>query len=214
MSKTAIGHRNPLYATGSPRPGGRLPIARGPSVSDRRRCAWATREPLKSYHDHEWGVAEHRDRRLFEFLVLEGMQAGLSWETILRKRPAFRRAFARFDPVKVARFGARDVARLMKDESIIRNRAKIEAAIANAKAFGDVRREFGSFDRYVWEFTDKLVLSKDLKRRGFGFVGPTIVESFMQAVGMRNDHEPGCYRRREITPRSRDKRAAPRVQTS
>src|SRR5438034_2652053 len=167
------------------------------TTARRRRCAWASREPLLSYHDREWGVPQHRDRQLFEFLVLEGMQAGLSWETILRKRPAFRRAFARFDPVKVARFGARDLARLMNDESIIRNRAKIEAAVANAKAFGDVRREFGSFDRYVWEFTDKLVLSKDLKRRGFAFVGPTIVESFMQAVGIRNDHELTCYRRRD-----------------
>ena len=177
----------------------------------RRRCAWASREPLLSYHDREWGVPQHRDRRLFEFLILEGMQAGLSWETILRKRAAFRRAFARFDAVKVARFGAREVARLMRDESIIRNRAKIDAAIANAKAFGQVRREFGSFDRYVWAFDDKVALSRDLKRRGFAFVGPTIVESFMQAVGMRNDHERGCYRRREISPRSRDKRPGPRV---
>jgi DNA-3-methyladenine glycosylase I len=173
----------------------------------RRRCAWASREPLLGYHDREWGVPRHNDRLLFEFLILEGMQAGLSWETILRKRQAFRRAFARFDPVKVARFGVRDVARLMKDESIIRNRAKIEAAIANAKAFGDVRREFNSFDRYVWEFTDHLVLSKDLKRRGFGFVGPTIVESFMQAVGMRNDHEPGCYRRRDLMTAARKPKA-------
>src|SRR2546422_6226122 len=177
----------------------------------RRRCAWALREPLLSYHDREWGVPQHSDRPLFEFLILEGMQAGLSWETILRKRAAFRRAFARFDPVKVARFGAREVARLMKDESIIRNRAKIEAAIANAKAVGEVRREFGSFDRYVWAFDDKVTLSKDLKKRGFAFVGPTIVLSFMQAVGMRNDHERGCYRRREISPRSRDKRAGTQV---
>jgi len=180
----------------------------------RRRCAWASREPLTTYHDREWGVPQHSDRRLFEFLILEGMQAGLSWETILRKRAAFRRALARFDPVKVARFGAREVARLMKDESIIRNRAKIRAAIANAKAFGEVRREFGSFDRYVWAFDDKVALSKDLKKRGFAFVGPTIVESFMQAVGMRNDHERGCYRRREISPRSRDKRAGTQVYTS
>ena len=177
----------------------------------RRRCAWASREPLLTYHDREWGVPQHNDRLLFEFLVLEGMQAGLSWETVLRKRPAFRRAFARFDPVKIAGFRAREVARLMKDESIIRNRAKIEAAITNAKAFGEVRREFGSFDRYVWAFDDKVVLSRDLKRRGFAFVGPTIVESFMQAVGMRNDHEQGCYRRRELSPRSRDKRAGTHV---
>jgi len=136
---------------------------------------------------------------LFEFLILEGMQAGLSWETVLRKRDAFRRAFARFDPVKVARFTSKDVARLMKDESIIRNRAKIEASIGNAKAFLVLRKEFGSFDRYVWGFADKDVLSKDLKKRDFRFVGPTIVESFIQAVGIRNDHERGCYRRAELT---------------
>jgi DNA-3-methyladenine glycosylase I len=141
----------------------------------------------------------HNDRRLFEFLVLEGMQAGLSWETVLRKRPAFRRAFLRFDPVKVSRFAARDVARLMKDESIIRNRAKIEAAIGNAKALLALRKEFGTFDRYVWTFDDKDVLAKDLKKRGFRFVGPTIVESFMQAVGIRNDHERTCYRWAELS---------------
>jgi DNA-3-methyladenine glycosylase I len=141
----------------------------------------------------------HDDRRLFEFLILEGMQAGLSWETVLRKRDAFRRAFARFDPVKVARFTSKDVARLMKDQSIIRNRAKIEAAIGNAKALPALRKEFGSFDRYVWGFADKDALAKDLKKRGFRFVGPTIVESFMQAVGIRNDHERGCYRRAELT---------------
>jgi len=163
-----------------------------------RRCSWARREPLLSYHDREWGTPLHEDRRLFEFLVLEGMQAGLSWETVLRKRSAFRRAFVRFDPVKVSRFGARDVARLMRDESIIRNRAKIEAAIGNAKALLVVRKELGSFDRYVWRFDDKDVLAKDLKNRGFRFVGPTIVESFMQAVGIRNDHERGCYRRAEL----------------
>jgi DNA-3-methyladenine glycosylase I len=160
-----------------------------------RRCAWASREPLLSYHDVEWGTPLHDDRLLFEFLILEGMQAGLSWETVLRKRDAFRRAFARFDPVKVARFTSKDVGRLMKDESIIRNRGKIEAAIDNAKAVLAIRAELGSFDRYVWGFEDKDVLSKDLKKRGFRFVGPTIVESFMQAVGIRNDHERGCYRR-------------------
>jgi DNA-3-methyladenine glycosylase I len=127
------------------------------------------------------------------------MQAGLSWETVLRKRDAFRRAFARFDPAKVARFTSRDVARLMNDESIIRNRAKIEAAIGNAKALLVLRTELGSFDSYVWGFDDKDTLSKDLKKRGFRFVGPTIVESFMQAVGIRNDHERGCYRRAELT---------------
>ena len=127
------------------------------------------------------------------------MQAGLSWETVLRKRDAFRKAFARFDPVRVARFTKRDVTRLMNDAAIIRNRAKIEAAIGNAKAVLVLRREFGSFDAYVWTFDDQMTLSKDLAKRGFRFVGPTIVESFMQAVGIRNDHEPGCYRRAELT---------------
>jgi DNA-3-methyladenine glycosylase I len=141
----------------------------------------------------------HDDRQLFEFLILEGMQAGLSWETVLRKRDAFRRAFARFEPTKVARFTSKDVARLMKDESIIRNGAKIDAAIGNARALLVLRKEFGTFDVYVWKFIDKDVLSKDLKKRGFRFVGPTIVESFMQAVGIRNDHERGCYRRAELT---------------
>jgi len=152
-----------------------------------------------TYHDVEWGTPLHDDRRLFEFLILEGMQAGLSWETVLRKRDAFRRAFVRFDPMKVSRFTSKDVAQLMKDESIIRNRAKIEAAIGNAKALLAVREEFRTFDRYVWGFDDKDLLSKDLKTRGFRFVGPTIVESFMQAVGIRNDHERGCYRRAELT---------------
>ena len=165
----------------------------------RRRCIWATREPLLSYHDIEWGTPLHDDRLLFEFLILEGMQAGLSWETVLRKRAAFRSAFARFDPAKVARFTSKDVARLMKDESIIRNRAKILAAVGNAQAFLEVRKEFNTFDAYVWAFGDKDLLSKDLKKRGFRFVGPTIVESFLQAVGIRNDHERGCYRRAELT---------------
>ncbi len=174
-------------------------VAPAKAPARRHRCAWASREPLLSYHDVEWGQPLHDDRRLFEFLILEGMQAGLSWEIVLRKRDALRRAFARFDPVKVARFTSKDVARLMKDGSIIRNRAKIEASIGNAKAFLVLRKEFGSFDRYVWGFTDKDVLSKDLKKRDFRFVGPTIVESFMQAVGIRNDHERGCYRRAELT---------------
>jgi DNA-3-methyladenine glycosylase I len=168
------------------------------STATPRRCRWAVREPLRRYHDLEWGTPVHDDRRLFEFLVLEGMQAGLSWDTILRKRPAFRRAFARFAPATVARFGARDVARLMRDEGIVRNRAKIGAAIANAWAFLRLRDEHGSFDRYVWRFDDHVALSKDLRSRGFRFVGPTIVESFMQAVGIRNDHEPGCYRYAEL----------------
>ena len=170
-----------------------------PSAARRHRCAWASREPLLSYHDSEWGQPVHDDRLLFEFLILEGMQAGLSWETVLRKRDAFRRAFVNFNPARVANFTSKDVTRLMNDEAIIRNRAKIDAAIANAKALAVLQKEFGSFDRYVWEFDDKDALSKDLKKRGFRFVGPTIVESFMQAVGIRNDHERGCYRRAELT---------------
>ena len=160
-----------------------------------KRCAWATREPLLSYHDKEWGTPRHDERTLFEFLVLEGAQAGLSWETILRKRAAYRSAFARFDPNKVARFGARDVARLMRDEGIVRNRLKIGSAIANAKAFLAVAEEYGLFDTYVWAFQDPAALSRDLRKRGFRFVGPTICESFMEATGILNHHERGCFRR-------------------
>ena len=168
----------------------------------RVRCQWASHEPLLSYHDEEWGRPLHEDRRLFEFLVLEGAQAGLSWETILRKRPAYRRAFARFAPRTVAAYGARDVARLMKDASIVRNRGKIEAAIGNAKAFLATAKEFGSFDAYVWSFSDPVVMSRDLKRRGFRFVGPTIVESFMEATGILDHHEPTCdWKRRGRAPR-------------
>lgn len=159
-----------------------------------KRCAWATREPLLSYHDKEWGTPRHDERTLFEFLVLEGAQAGLSWETILRKRAAYRVAFARFNAKKVARFGARDVARLMRDEGIVRNRLKIASAIANAKALLDVAREYGSFDTYVWSFRDPVEMSRDLRKRGFRFVGPTICESFMEAVGIVNHHERGCFR--------------------
>jgi DNA-3-methyladenine glycosylase I len=160
-----------------------------------KRCAWATREPLLSYHDKEWGTPLHDDRRLFEFLVLEGAQAGLSWETILRKRAAYRKAFDRFAPAKVARYGPRDVSRLMKDAGIVRNRGKITAAIDNARAFLVVKKEFGSFDAYAWRFTDPVTLSKDLKRRGFRFVGPTIVESLLEATGILDHHERGCFRR-------------------
>jgi DNA-3-methyladenine glycosylase I len=164
-----------------------------------KRCAWATREPLISYHDKEWGTPRHDERTLFEFLVLEGAQAGLSWETILRKRAAYRKAFARFDPKKVARFGARDVARLLRDEGIVRNRLKIASAIANAKAFLAVAHEYGSFDTYVWGFRDPAELSRDLRKRGFRFVGPTICESFMEATGMLDHHERGCFRRATST---------------
>jgi DNA-3-methyladenine glycosylase I len=168
-----------------------------------------------AYHDGEWGRPVHDDHTLFEFLILEGAQAGLSWETILKKREAYRKAFDRFDPAKVARYDARKVERLMRDERIVRNRAKIESAVRNAKAFLKVREEFGTFDAYLWRFVDgrpkvnafktikqvpaKTVesdaLSKDLKGRGFNFVGSTICYAMMQAVGMVNDHLTTCYLR-------------------
>jgi DNA-3-methyladenine glycosylase I len=160
-----------------------------------KRCSWATREPLLSYHDKEWGTPLHDDRRLFEFLILEGAQAGLSWETILRKRAAYRKAFDRFVPARVARYGARDVSRLMKDAGIVRNRGKITAAIDNARAFLVLKKEFKSFDAFVWSYRDPAALAKELRNRGFRFVGPTIVESFMEATGILDHHEPGCFRR-------------------
>lgn len=174
----------------------------GRTLTERRRCRWATGEPLLSYHDKEWGTPVHDERLLFEFLVLEGAQAGLSWVTILRKRDAYRAAFDRFDPKKVARYGARDEARLMRDAGIVRNRAKIRAAIANAKAFLVVQREAGSFDAYAWSFRDPTTLSADLRRRGFRFVGPTIVESFMEATGILDHHERGCFRKRRTRARA------------
>jgi DNA-3-methyladenine glycosylase I len=171
------------------------------------------------YHDEEWGVPSHDDRHLFEMLTLEGAQAGLSWATILRKREGYREAFGGFDPEPVARFKGRDVERLMKDTGIVRNRMKIEAAIANARATLDVRDELGSLDSYLWSFVDgrpiknrwkrlgelpadtpaSKAMSKDLKKRGFRFVGPTICYAFMQAVGMVNDHVTGCFRYREVS---------------
>jgi DNA-3-methyladenine glycosylase I len=180
-----------------------------------KRCAWAGDDPLMiRYHDEEWGRPVHDDRVLFEFLILEGAQAGLSWSTILRKRENYRRAFARWDVKKVAKLGADDVRRLMGDEGIVRNKMKIEAAIENAKRVIEVAKEFGSFDRYVWGFVggkpmvrrrramsmtdipattpESDALSKDLKRRGFKFVGSTIVYAFMQAVGLVDDHVAGC----------------------
>ena len=175
-----------------------------------KRCKWAGSDPLYiAYHDDEWGVPVHDDRKLFEMLSLEGAQAGLSWITILRKRESYRKAFANFDAGKVARFGAREKKRLLADEGIVRNRAKIDAAIGNAKAFLDAQREFGTFDRYIWRFVDgkpiaraqrrKAIaaserMSRDLLARGFKFVGPTICYAFMQATGMVDDHEPGCFR--------------------
>ena len=181
-----------------------------------KRCAWATSGLSIAYHDREWGVTVHDDLVLFEFITLEGAQAGLSWETILRKREAYRAAFAGFDPAKVARFTAHRRARLMRDEGIVRNRLKIDSTVTNAAAFLEVRRECGSFDRFLWEFAggrprdnrvkpgsrlpastpESDALSKELKRRGFRFVGTTICYAFMQAVGIVNDHATDCFRYR------------------
>jgi len=178
------------------------------------RCAWASGELLIRYHDEEWGVPAHDDRRLFEFLILEGAQAGLSWSTILNKRDHYRNVFDGFDPQRVAKYDRRKVERLLRDPGIVRNKLKIASAIANARAFLQVQKEFGNFDRYIWQFVDgkprlnsikslKQVLaktpdsdamSKDLKRRGFNFVGSTICYAFMQAVGMVNDHVVSCFR--------------------
>ena len=159
------------------------------------RCDWA-RTPLSiAYHDAEWGVPVHDDNVLFEFLILEGAQAGLSWETILRKRDAYRAAFAGFDPARVARFSPATVARLLQNPGIVRNRLKVAGAVRNAKAFLAVQREFGSFNAYLWGLTGGAdALSRDLTRRGFTFVGPTICYAFMQAVGIVNDHTPKCFR--------------------
>jgi DNA-3-methyladenine glycosylase I len=188
------------------------------SSADRlKRCSWPSTELDIAYHDKEWGVPVHDDRVLFEFLILEGAQAGLSWSTILKKREGYRRAFAGFDPGKVARFDAAHRKKLMKDEGIVRNRLKIESTVTNARAFLAVQKEFGSFDRYVWQFVggrpirnarkgkdipartpESDALSKDLQRRGFRFVGTTICYAFMQAVGMVNDHLTTCYRYREL----------------
>jgi len=186
---------------------------------ERTRC-WSggDDELMTAYHDEEWGTPLHDDRRIFEFLVLEGMQAGLSWRTVLHKRQNFRKAFRDFDPVKVARFTEKDVARLLSDPGIIRNRLKIRAAINNARRFLEVRKEFGTFDRYIWGFvggkpirsrlrsfkdmpsrtplSDRI--SKDLKTRGFKFVGSTIIYSHLQATGMVNDHLVSCFRYREL----------------
>ena len=184
----------------------------------KKRCAWA-RNPLAiRYHDREWGVPVRNDRRLFEFLILEGAQAGLAWDTILKKRAAYRKAYAGFDPARVARFDARKKRALMADAGIVRNRLKIEASVANARAFLKVQEEYGSFARYAWGFVGGKplaarrrglhevpartelsdALSKDLKKRGFRFVGSTIVYAFMQATGMVNDHTTACFRWREL----------------
>lgn len=186
---------------------------------DTVRCPWPGVDPLyRKYHDEEWGVPLHDDRKLFEFLVLEGMQAGLSWSTVLRKRENFRRLFAGFDPERVALFDSRRIELLLQDPSIIRNRRKVEGAVTNARAFLKVSEEFGSFDEYIWRFVDgrplinrweslsqlpatspeSILLSKDLVARGFKFVGPTICYAHMQATGMVNDHLVSCYRYREL----------------
>ncbi|HKQ59243.1 MAG TPA: DNA-3-methyladenine glycosylase I [Candidatus Eisenbacteria bacterium] len=192
---------------------------------EKRRCSWPSPgKPIYlAYHDEQWGVPVHDDRLLFEMLVLEGAQAGLSWETILNKRPAYQRAFDRFDPRKVARYDARKVRALLADPGIVRNRLKVAAAITNARAFLKVQEEFGSFDAYIWQFVDgkprqnawaahqKIpastpesdAMSKDLKRRGFTFVGSTICYAFMQACGMVNDHLVTCFRYREVGRRAR-----------
>lgn len=191
-----------------------------------KRCTWAATGPLETaYHDTEWGVPVHDDRRLFEFLILEGAQAGLSWSTILRKRDAYRRAFDAFDPDRVARFDSRRMRALLSDEGIVRNRLKLESAVRNARAFLSVQAAFGSFDAYVWPFVDgKAVrnawkspaqvpastpqsdaLSKDLKARGFNFVGSTICYAFMQAVGMVNDHVVGCFRWKQLQGPNRNR---------
>jgi DNA-3-methyladenine glycosylase I len=189
------------------------------ALAAKKRCAWSGTDPqYVSYHDEEWGVPVHDDRVLFEFLVLEGAQAGLSWSTILRKRDAYRRAFDGFDPRKVARYDKRKVAALLGDAGIVRNRAKIESAFKNAKAFLAVQEEFGSFDAYQWRFVDGRpvqnrrrtvreipprspqsdAMSADLKARGFTFVGSTIIYAHMQAIGMVNDHVVNCFRHGEV----------------
>jgi DNA-3-methyladenine glycosylase I len=190
-------------------------------IQTRKRCGWAESNPLKAdplmqeYHDTEWGFPLHDDRKLLEYLILDGAQAGLSWRTILYRREGYRKAFHNYDAKKIAAMGARDAQRLLKDPGIIRNRAKIRSAIDNARAFLSVQQEFGSFDRYIWQFApaprrpakrphtfkelpvtspEAEAMSKDLKKRGFSFVGPTICYAFMQAAGMIDDHLAGCFR--------------------
>ncbi len=182
------------------------------------RCSWARNDLAIQYHDEEWGVPQHDDRILFEFLILEGAQAGLSWDTILRKRENYRKAFDKFDPKRISKYDAHRRKELLANDGIIRNRLKIESAVSNAKAFLAVQKEFGSFDRYIWQFVagkpkvnafkagEKIpartpesdAMSKDLKKRGFNFVGSTICYAFMQAVGMVNDHAIECFRYREL----------------
>ncbi|HVO32817.1 MAG TPA: DNA-3-methyladenine glycosylase I [Elusimicrobiota bacterium] len=188
----------------------------GTTTLQLNRCGWAENDPLmQAYHDEEWGVALHDDRKLFEYLILDGAQAGLSWRTILYRREGYRQAFAGFDPRRVAQFGPQDVRRLLKDPGIIRNRLKIKSAIQNARAFLEVQAKFKTFDRYIWQFVEgkRIVnhattyralpttspesdaMSKDLRARGFNFVGSTICYAFMQAAGMVDDHLAGCFRK-------------------
>ncbi|MBI3731994.1 MAG: DNA-3-methyladenine glycosylase I [Chloroflexi bacterium] len=187
-----------------------------------QRCGWSSSDPLYvEYHDREWGAPSHDDHRLFEMLILEGAQAGLSWLTILKKREHYRKVFDGFDPVKVARYTPARIERLLADAGIVRNRLKVEAAVQNAKAFLAIQNEFGSFDAYIWRFTggqprqngwralkeipahsaESNAMSQDLKRRGFKFVGSTICYAFMQATGMVNDHTVDCFRYAELTQR-------------
>jgi len=193
------------------------PVTKAPD--GRRRCPWPGDDPLYiRYHDREWGVALHDDRRLFEFLLLEGFQAGLSWITVLRKRAAFRAAMDAFDPEKIARYDEPKILALMKNADLIRNRRKLQAAVQNARAFLALLEDFGTFDAYIWRFVDgrpvvnhwrrpeqvparsalSRAMSRDLRQRGFAFVGPTICYAYMQAVGMVNDHLVDCFRHREI----------------
>ncbi len=185
---------------------------------DRLRCSWARNDLAIAYHDEEWGVPQHDDRVLFEFLILEGAQAGLSWDTILRKRENYRKAFNKFDPKRISNYDAKKIKALLGNDGIIRNRLKIASAISNAQAFLAVQKEFGSFDRYVWQFVggkpkinafrpgeglpastpESDAMSKDLRKRGFNFVGSTICYAFMQAVGMVNDHNTECFRYRQL----------------
>ncbi len=185
----------------------------------KKRCAWVPDDPLyRDYHDLEWGVPVHDDRLLFEFLILEGAQAGLSWATVLKKRDNYRRAFDNFDARKIAKYDNRKIAKRLSDPGIIRNRLKIHAAVQNARAFLQIQKNFGSFDGYIWQFTggqpivnswhtikevpaqtpESDTMSKDLKKRGFNFVGATICYAFMQAVGMVNDHTMDCFRHGEL----------------
>jgi len=196
-------------------------------MSAKRRCSWAGSDPLYvAYHDGEWGIPEHDEVRLFEMLILEGAQAGLSWLTILKKRENYRAAYDNFEPDRVARYTARKKESLLKNEGIVRNRLKIEASVLNAKSFLAIQDEFGSFDKYIWQFVggkqivnrrkqlsdipastpDSDAMSKDLKKRGFKFVGSTIIYAHMQATGMVNDHVVGCFRHKQCAAKAKTRR--------